>query len=127
MRSSWPKLAIERLNLLKRWREISCLVMEAAREVIGNSLKGVYVVGSVAEDRITVFSDIDIVLVVDDAKYKNIDVVIDVKIRAEDLGVPFDAPVDVKILCEDEFKNLIGKVYRRVVEVSPTLCQNISK
>jgi len=35
---------------LKKWRELSLTVAKAAREVLREALKAVYVVGSVAED-----------------------------------------------------------------------------
>ena len=113
MSLSWPKQAIERLEMLKKWRELSRVVAKAARDILGDKLIAVYVVGSVAEDRATVFSDIDIALVVSDPKLKSIDMVIDVKLRAEDLELPLEAPIDIKILTEEEFKGALGKLYRR--------------
>jgi len=72
---SWPKQAVERLGLLKKWRELSLIVARAAEEVLGDRLRAVYVVGSVAENRATVYSDIDIAIVVSDEKLKSIDTI----------------------------------------------------
>lgn len=117
MKWSWPRLAVERLKLLKKWRELSSLVARAAREVIRDSLVAVYVVGSVVEDKVTVYSDIDIAVIVKDAKYKSIDTIIDIKLRAEELGLPLEAPVDIKVLTEEEFKSYLGTVYKKAVKV----------
>ncbi len=75
MKWSWPRQTVERLGLLKRWRELSLIVARAAEEVLGDRLKAVYVVGSVAENRATVYSDIDIAIVVSDGKLKSIDTI----------------------------------------------------
>lgn len=117
MRWSWPRKAVERLELLKKWRELSLTVAKAAREVLREALKAVYVVGSVAEDKITVYSDIDIAIVVDNPKYKNINTIVDIKLKAEELGLPLEAPIDIKIMTEDEFKEYEGSVYRKVIKI----------
>lgn len=59
--------------MLKRWREYSSIVARAAKNILGDKLESIYVVGGVAEDRITVYSDIDIVVVVRDPGLKSID------------------------------------------------------
>ena len=45
----------------------------AAKNILGDKLKSIYIVGGVAEDRITVYSDIDIVIVVRDPGLKSLD------------------------------------------------------
>ena len=65
----------------------------------------------------TVFSDIDIAIIVSDRKLKSIDTVIDVKLRAEDLGLPIEAFIDMKILTEEGFGEALGKLYKRVIRV----------
>jgi hypothetical protein len=39
------------------------------------------------------------------------------KLRAEDLGLPMEAPIDIKILTEEEFGEALGKLYKKVVKV----------
>jgi len=109
--------AIKRLELLRNWRGISELVANAARGVIGEDLMAVYVVGSIAKGKAGVYSDIDVVLVVSNPKYKNIDTVIEVKLKAEELGVPIEAPIDVKILTEEGFNEYTKTLYRKRVIV----------
>ena len=74
-------------------------------------------VGGAAEDRLTVLSDIDVIVVIDDPSYKSLENIIAIKRRAEELGLPVDIPLDVKLSTE-EFKGLIGKgVYKKVIEL----------
>jgi len=67
---SWPRKAVEKLELLKKWRELSIIIAKAAKEILGESLKAIYIVGSIAENMITVYSDIDIAIVVDNPNIK---------------------------------------------------------
>jgi len=67
-RRGWARLALERYGLLKRWRELALIVARACREVLGPGCLGVYVAGGAAEGRLTVLSDIDVVIVVDDPR-----------------------------------------------------------
>ena len=117
MSLSWPEQAIKRLELLRRWREFSNVVARAAKEVLRDRLVGVYVVGSVVEGKATVFSDIDVVIITSDLKLKSLDTIVNIKLRAEDLGLPVEAPTDIKILTEEEFKEALGKLYRKAVKV----------
>ncbi|MGC9148891.1 MAG: hypothetical protein ACP5GI_05570 [Sulfolobales archaeon] len=73
MRVGRPNFSVKRLNMLKKWREDVTIVAMAAKNLLDNELEAVYVVGGVAEGRITVFNDIDIdiVLVVKDPGIKN--------------------------------------------------------
>lgn len=115
---SWAKHALERYSLLKRWRELAVLVAKACQEVLGKS--EVYVIGGAAEGRLTVLSDIDIVAVVEDPALKSMDAIIAVKRRAEELGVPQEAPIDLKILTPREFQELATRgIYKKAVKVEP--------
>ena len=119
MRNSWAKYALERYSLLKKWRELAEIVMRACKDVLGKECSAVYVVGGAAEDRLTVLSDIDVVVVVGNSKLKTLEMIISIKRRSEELGVPMEVPIDIKILTKDEFRELIKKgTYRRVVKIS---------
>jgi predicted nucleotidyltransferase len=48
-------------------------VARAAKNILGDKLESIYIVGGVAEDRITVYSDIDIVIIVRDPGLKSLD------------------------------------------------------
>jgi len=72
------------------------------------------------QGRLTVLSDIDIVIVVPDPSLKNIDTKLAIRRRAEELGLPLEAPIDLKILTEPELEELKRRgLYREVVDVTP--------
>ena len=114
----WARYALERYSLLKRWRELAAIIARACREVAGDC--EVYVVGGAVEDRLTVLSDIDVVAMVEDPALRTIDVVIAVKRRAEELGLPEDAPIDLKIFTPQGFQELLERgVYKKAVRIEP--------
>jgi predicted nucleotidyltransferase len=76
-------------------------------------------VGGVAENRITVYSDIDIVIGIGSRAYKNIEAIVEIKHRAKDIGLPLEAPIDIKIATEDKFRESLGKLYRSVIDITP--------
>lgn len=96
--SSWVKF---RFSHLRRWREYAEKIAKATRDIEANA--EVYVIGGVAEDRITVLSDIDILIVVKrniEGKEKR-ELKKNILIRAMDFyDLPFDAPVELHV--EDE-------------------------
>jgi len=116
----WARYALERYSLLKRWRELAELVARACRETLSSRCMRVLVVGGAAEGRLTVLSDIDIVIVVPNPSLKNIDTKLAIRRRAEELGLPLEAPIDLKILTEPELEELKRRgLYREVVDVTP--------
>ncbi|MCX8162469.1 MAG: nucleotidyltransferase domain-containing protein [Candidatus Bathyarchaeota archaeon] len=118
-REGWARYALERYLKLRSWMDYRGIIVKACRDILGDRCLSVYVVGGAAEDRLTVLSDIDVVVVVDDPSYKSLENMLAVKRRAEELGLPVDVWLDVKISTEEEFKQLIDKgVYRKVIEVS---------
>ena len=96
--SSWVEF---RFSHLRRWREYAEMVAKAARDLEPDA--EVYVIGGVAEDRVTVLSDIDILIVVKrklEGRERR-ELFKKVLIRAMDAyGLPFDAPVELHV--EDE-------------------------
>lgn len=117
MRKGWPSFALERLAMLKKWKKYAEIVAKACRELYGSKCLEVYVVGGVAEGRLTVLSDIDLVVIVGDSKMKTLNTVLAIKRRAEELGVPLDIPLDIKVMLKNEFEEKLGKLYRKAVRV----------
>ena len=76
--------------------------------------------GSVVENRATVYSDIDIAIIVKDHKFKNLNTTIDIKLKAKELDLLIEAPIDIKILTKEEFESYLGTLYKKAVEVSIT-------
>ncbi|BDB99987.1 nucleotidyltransferase domain-containing protein [Saccharolobus caldissimus] len=112
--SSWVKF---RFSHLRRWREYAEKIAKATQDLEPNS--EVYVIGGVAEDRITVLSDIDILVVIkrklnDKEKKKLREIIL---LRAIDLyNLPFDAPVEIHLKDEDEAKRFF-ELSKKVIKV----------
>lgn len=104
---------------MKRWREYSSIVARAAKNILGDKLESIYIVGGVAEDRITVYSDIDIVIVVRDPGLKSLDTILDIMAEAGRLGLPLEAPIDLKIITMEEFRENLEKIYKKAVKIEP--------
>ena len=118
---SWARYAVERLRLLARWRWIAATVARACRELLGSRCRAVYVAGGAAEGRLTVLSDIDVVVVVEDPGPDRLETLLRLRRRAEELGVPEDAPLDIKVVAPGELEELRRRgFYRRLVEVEAT-------
>jgi predicted nucleotidyltransferase len=114
----WARYAVERYMLLKRWRKLATIIAKACEDVLGKDCQGVYVVGGAAENRLTVLSDIDVVVIVDKMVFKNVDTIIAIKRRAEQLGLPVEAPIDLKILTREELRKLVEKgIYKRMESI----------
>jgi len=98
--SSWVRLHFQHL---RRWRDYAERVARAARDVLGDVR--VYVIGGVAEGRVTVLSDIDILIVAS----RRLDPADRRRFRVEILerainryGLPWDAPVELHLISEGE-------------------------
>lgn len=112
--SSWVKF---RFSHLRRWREYAEKVAKAVRDFEPNA--EVYVIGGVAEDRITVLSDIDILIVVK-RKLNNKErkaLREEILLRAMDAyELPFDAPVEIHLEDEDEAKRFF-ELSKKVIKI----------
>jgi len=102
--SSWVKY---HFTHLRKWREYAEKVSKAVRDLIPNAK--VYVIGGVAEGRTTIYSDIDILIVI-----KNTDsttrrkLLIDILERAIDTyDLPWDAPIELHIVSEERAKEYL--------------------
>jgi hypothetical protein len=102
--SSWVKYHFKHL---RRWREYARAIARAARDLVPNAR--VYVIGGVAEDRTTVLSDIDILIIIPDTASANKRrLYVDIMVRAMDLyGLPWDAPVELHIIGEGEARDYL--------------------
>ena len=112
--SSWVRY---HFNHLKRWREYAEKVARAAKELVSDAK--VFVIGSVAEGTPTIYSDIDILIVVNsiDMETKK-RLLVEILERAIDLyHLPWDAPVELHIASREEAERYL-KNARRVIEIS---------
>jgi len=110
LKGNWAKYAMERYEMLKKWEDYVNYLVRACREILGDCK--IYVVGGAAENRLTVLSDLDILVVVEEFEPDWI-TKLNIRKRAEELGLPEDLPLDLKILNKkkfNEFKRLYGKI-----------------
>ena len=118
LNGKWARYALERYSLLKKWRDFATAIAKACTDLLDKNCLGVYVVGGAAEDRLTVLSDIDIVITVDRPSFKNIDTILAIKRKAEQLGLPPEAPIDLKVMTQKEFQELTEKgIYRKTIKI----------
>ncbi|MGC9105448.1 MAG: nucleotidyltransferase domain-containing protein [Thermoprotei archaeon] len=111
--SSWVEF---RFSHLRRWREYAEKVAKAVKDLEPDA--EVYVIGGVAEDRITVLSDIDILVVVkrELSPRERRNLMRDVLVRAMDVyGLPFDAPVELHVVGEGSARKYLAKKHIRIV------------
>lgn len=104
-------------NHLRRWREYA----EKVARAVGDLAPGakVFVIGSVAEGTPTIYSDIDILVVLDrvDMETKK-RLLVDILERAIDLyQLPWDAPVELHIVNREEAERYFRNA-RKVIEIA---------
>ena len=112
--SSWVKNHFEHL---KRWREYAEKIAKAAKEVLGEA--EIYVVGGVAEERTTIYSDIDILIIAGDERLRGDRKTLyaDILEKAiEAYGLPWDAPVELHIVNEKEAREYL-RISKKAVKI----------
>ncbi len=97
------------LRVLMEWRRYVGIVYEAVKAVEPSA--EVYVAGGAAEGRITARSDIDVLVVLPRAPAFEEAVDLRVKIleRAEGMGLPLHAPVELHIIGRRELGKYLGR------------------
>ena len=102
------------LRELLNWRKHAEIIAEAVRRVAPRAR--VYVFGGAAEGRLTVRSDVDVAVVLEDELGLEEAVELRAKIleEAERLGLPLHAPVEIHIIDMRTFRRLVrgGKALR---------------
>jgi len=107
------KLVIEiqarRLRELLRWRSYLPVLVEAVRSVLGQA--EIYVFGSAVEGRLTVDSDIDVAVVVEElprSAGRRAEILDGIWRIMEDKGVPWWYPFEIHLMTREELKLLRG-------------------
>ena len=114
--SSWVSYHFEHL---RRWREYAEKIAKAAREILGEV--DVCVIGVVAENRTTIYSDIDILIVVKGERLGDERKKLRIKIleRAIDVhGLPWDAPVELHIANEKRAEEYL-RLAKEAIKINP--------
>jgi predicted nucleotidyltransferase len=110
----WVKYHIDHL---RRWREAVKAVERAAKDV--NKEAKVYVIGGAAEGRLTVESDVDVIVCIpvsadeDEARRLRKEIM---KRAIDVYGLPWDYPVELHLYEEKECKELLKRL--KYVEVT---------
>lgn len=112
--SSWVK---DKFKHLSKWREYAEIIAKSAKEYYPDA--EVYVFGGVAEDRITVLSDIDILILLHgnlstkelkEARKK-------IFFNAVDkYNLPFDSPVELHVVDEEKAK-LYFRLAKKMIKI----------
>ena len=107
---------VSRLRVLRCWRRYVEVVVEAVKRVVPEAR--VYLVGGAAEGRLTVLSDIDIVVVL--PKTLSLEEAAELRARiweeAEKLGLPLYAPIDLHFTDREGLQRYMRR--GRVIELS---------
>jgi predicted nucleotidyltransferase len=106
------KLIIEiqtrRLRELLRWRSYLPILVEAVKSVLGEDVE-VYVFGSAVEGRLTIDSDIDVAVVVEElpgSASRRVGILNRIWRITEDNGVPWWYPFEIHLMTREELKLL---------------------
>ena len=104
------------LRILMNWRNYVKIVYEAVKGIIPGA--EVYVIGGAAEDRLTILSDIDVLIVLPYTPSFEEVIELRTKImeRAEELRLPVYAPIELHIIGKEEIKKYMKK--GKIVPVS---------
>ncbi len=113
--SSWVR---QRFQHLKKWREYAESIARAVSDIAPDSK--VYVIGGVGEERITVLSDIDILIITPRENLANKrKLYIQVLTKAIDqYGLPWDAPIELHITSMEEAEEYL-KHAKKKIEIKP--------
>ncbi|RLE85151.1 MAG: hypothetical protein DRJ41_01805 [Thermoprotei archaeon] len=110
-----PYWAKHHLMYLKRWKEAARAILRAAKDL---GLRAeIYVIGGAAEGRLTVLSDVDVLLCVKDPSLENDLRKLRVEVLAKAMdsyGLPWDYPVELHVYAEEECKDILSRLKRYV-------------
>jgi predicted nucleotidyltransferase len=106
------KLIIEiqtrRLRELLRWRSYLPILVEAVKSVLGEDVE-VYMFGSAVEGRLTIDSDVDVAVVVEElpgSASRRVEILNRIWSIMEDNGVPWWYPFEIHLMTREELKLL---------------------
>jgi len=92
------------LRIIMEWKSYVRVVIEAVRRVVPEA--ETYLVGGAAEGRLTVASDVDVLVVL--PRRPSVDEAVEVRTKiieeAEKLGLPPHAPVELHVIGKDELR-----------------------
>ena len=99
-----------RLRLLSKWRSITARAARAIKRSYPEV--EIYLFGGAAEDRLTIMSDIDLAVVLEDPPRDRSGLLARIWELLEEEGIPPYYPLEVHILSKREFEKLRGSKVR---------------
>ncbi|MEM4970932.1 MAG: nucleotidyltransferase domain-containing protein [Sulfolobales archaeon] len=95
-----------RLRLLSMWRSIVVRAARAIKRAYPDA--EIYVFGGAAEDRLTIMSDIDLAVVLENPPGDSSELLANIWGLLEEEGIPLYYPLEVHILSRRDFERLKG-------------------
>ena len=97
------------LRDLAQWRRLVAIVAEAVKYVRLNA--EVYVIGGAAEGRLTILSDIDVVIALphEPSHEEAVTLIEEIFKEAEEHGLPLHAPIELHVVGPQELQKLLKK------------------
>ena len=102
------RLQAEKLRELLKWRHYVDIFAKAVKKVFGDKAE-VYVFGSAVENKLTVDSDIDILIVLDEVPKSGLErakLVEEMWRIAEEMGIPWWYPIEAHLATQEELEIL---------------------
>ncbi len=114
---SWVK---HHFQHLRKWRDYAELVARAVSDLVPEA--EVYVIGSVVEGKVTVYSDIDVLVVIPNKTLNSEsrkDLVVEILERAiEYYGLPWDAPIEIHVADKNTLQDYLKHSRKPAREVT---------
>jgi len=107
-RDSVIKTQAERLREPLRWREYLPHLVDAVGKILGEEVE-LYVIGSAVERRLTIDSDIDVVVITGEVPkpdLKRAQILSEIWREMEEKGVPWWYPFKIHLMAREEFEIL---------------------
>ena len=95
-----------KLLALRKWREVVEKVSDLIKEMYPEV--EIYLIGGAAEGRLTILSDIDMVIVIRNKQIDRAEMLANIWEAMEKI-LPMWYPIEIHILTRDEFRRLHGK------------------
>lgn len=110
------KIRVEVLRELLKWRSYIPILIETVKKVLDENA-GVYVTGSAIDDRLTVDSDIDVLVVVDKIPEKGLErakIIDRVWAYMEKKGISWWYPFEIHLITRNELEKFakMGRIER---------------
>ncbi len=103
-----------RIEYLRKWKSYVKLLARSVKELLPNA--EIYVFGGAAENRLTVLSDVDVLIVLDKPmdRSERSKLKADIIWNATKYGFPWDYPVDIHIVTRSELPQYLKHIKKMI-------------